>query len=193
MRTWSSAAGTTKERWTPPITWRNAGVDVYAPSDRFLGLLMGARTRGVIIGSGPVKKAATGAVIGDQAVKIDVAEPIVVSTAQAHYPLQYYDTPARYFEALQKYIGKSLNVMAVEVTEYGKAGPVVEKARQIGAKVIGIRVKSREEHDAVAVWLKEDGTRRAVLFHTAAYPEGYRLFSEFPKQTSFGDIRPQFE
>jgi hypothetical protein len=32
-----------------------------------------------------------------------------------------------------------------------------------------------------------------VLFHTAAYPEGYNLFFEFPRQTSFGDIHPVFE
>jgi len=25
------------------------------------------------------------------------------------------------------------------------------------------------------------------------YPDGYKLFFEFPKQTSFGDIYPQFE
>ena len=56
-----------------------------------------------------------------------------------------------------------------------------------------IRVKSTEEHDAVAAWLKEDPTRRAVLFHTAGYREGYKLFAEFPAQTTFGDIRPVFE
>jgi len=42
-------------------------------------------------------------------------------------------------------------------------------------------------------WLREDGSRRAVLFHTAAYPEGYKLFFEFPRQTSFGDVHPVFE
>jgi len=60
-------------------------------------------------------------------------------------------------------------------------------------KLLGIRVKSKEEHDAVYSWLKEDASRRAVLFHTAVYPDGYKLFFEFPKQTSFGDIYPQFE
>ena len=59
--------------------------------------------------------------------------------------------------------------------------------------VLGIRVKSAEEHDAVAAWLKQDPTHRAVLFHTAGYPDGYRLFAEFPAQTSFGDIAPAFE
>ena len=34
--------------------------------------------------------------------------------------------------------------------------------------------------------------RRAVLFHTAPYPAGYRLFEEFPGRTTFGDPKPHF-
>ena len=34
---------------------------------------------------------------------------------------------------------------------------------------------------------------QTVLFHTAVYPDGYKLFFEFPAQTSFGDIKPVFE
>jgi len=167
------------------------GVNVYVPTDRFLGLLMGTRTKGLIVGSAPVKKDPEGAVIGDQPISIDVNEPIVVSTTNGHYPLQYYDTPNRYFHALQDYIGKPLNITAVEVKQYGHAMNVVEAARKLGVKLLGIRVKSKEEHDAVYAWLKEDPSRRAVLFHTAVYPDGYKLYFEFPKQTSFGDIYPQ--
>ena len=79
------------------------------------------------------------------------------------------------------------------MTEYGKATNVVDATRQAGARVLGIRVKSQQEYDAVSAWLKEDSTRRAVLFHTAGYHPGYKLFAEFPAQTSFGDIRPVFE
>src|SRR5262249_45392131 len=57
------------------------GVNVYVPTDRFLGLLMGARTKGTIIGSAPVKRDGDGAVIGDQPISIDPDEPIVVSTS----------------------------------------------------------------------------------------------------------------
>jgi len=171
------------------------GVNVYVPTDRYLGLLMGARTKGTIIGSGPTKAATSGdgAVIGDQPVAIDVDEPIVVSDSKAGYPLRYYDAPRRYFDALSAYCGKPLHVTAVEVTEYGNVDGCVAEARKIGAKVLGIRVKGQGSHDAVAAWLKEDKSRRAILFHTAAYPHGYKLFSEFPQQTSFGDINPQFE
>jgi hypothetical protein len=42
-----------------------------------------------------------GAEIGNQAVSIDIAEPVVVSNAPQCYPLRYYDTPFRYFNPLQ--------------------------------------------------------------------------------------------
>jgi hypothetical protein len=168
-------------------------VDVYVPTDRFLGLLMGARTKGTIVGSAPIRREGDGAVIGDRPVAIGVDEAIVVSTAKSDYPIRYYDTPLRYFTALAEFCGRKLDVTAVEVTEYGHAEPVVAEARRRGAKVIGIRVKSAAEHDAVAAWLAEDASRRAVLFHTALYPDGCRLFDEFPAQTTFGDIRPAFE
>ncbi|MHC4499396.1 MAG: hypothetical protein ACYS21_09830 [Planctomycetota bacterium] len=169
------------------------GVNVYVPTDRFIGTLIGTKTKGTIIGSAPVKKTADGAVIGDQPIAFDVNEPIVVSNSQAGYPLRYYDTPYRYFKELERYIGKPMKIIPVDVVEYGKAGVVVDEARKVGAKLIGIRVKSKHEHDAVHSWLKEDRSNRVVLFHTAVYPDGYRLFFEFPQQTSFGDIRPEFE
>ncbi len=169
------------------------GVNVYVPTDRFLNMLIGTRTKGLVIGSAPVKEGPDGAIVGDQPISIDVNEPIVVSTAKGRYPLQYYDTPYRYFRALQEYIGKPLKITAVEVKKYGYATNVVDVARAKGVRVLGIRVKTKEEHDAVAAWLTEDKRRRAVLFHTVVYPDGYKLFFEFPQQTSFGDIYPRLE
>jgi hypothetical protein len=169
------------------------GVNVYFPFDQFGGLLIGARTKATIIGSGPIKKTSDGAEIGNQSVTIDIAEPIIVSNAPQREPLWYYDTPYRYFRRLREYIRKPLKIIDVEVTQYGKATNVVDAARQAGARVLGIRVKSQQEYDAVAAWLKEDSTRRAVLFHTAGYRPGCKLFAEFPAQTTFGDNRPMFE
>lgn len=169
------------------------GVNVYVPTDRFLGALIGIHTKGTIIGSAPIRKTAEGAIIGNQPIVIDVNEQIVISNTDGQYPLQYYDTPYRYFKELEGYVGKSINIIPVAVAEYGKANVVVDEARKVGAKIIGIRVKSENEHDAVSSWLKEDRSHRAILFHTAVYPEGYRLFFEFPQQTSFGDIHIEFE
>ncbi|MCE5230371.1 hypothetical protein LLG95_12370 [bacterium] len=169
------------------------GVNVYFPTDRYSGRLIGARTKGAIVGSAPITKTAAGADIGNQPVAIGVNETIVVSKGCERYPLWYYDTPWQYFTALRDYTGKPLKLVVVEVAEYGKAMNVVEAARKAKANVLGIRVKSRDEHDAVAAWLRENPAHRAVLFHTAAYADGYRLFAEFPRQTTFGDIRPAFE
>ncbi len=169
------------------------GIDVYMPTDRYLYTLMGAGTPGTVLGSAPIRDTEEGAVLGDQPVTLRVDERIVVSNTERRYPMQYYDTPFRYFKALAEYAGVELNLTTVDVPEYGKAAVVVERARELEASVIGIRVATIEEHDAVAAWLAEDRSRRAVLFHSAVYPEGYRLFEEFPRQTSFGDIRPVFE
>lgn len=167
------------------------GIDVYVPTDRLLGLLIGADTKGTIIGSAPVRKTPGGAEIGNQPVELQMDELIVVSNAAQIYPLQYYDTPARYFKSLGDYLDRPFHLMEVMVEEYGYAVPVVEVARDQRAEAIGIRVKSQKEHDAVAAWLGESERHRAILFHTAAYKDGYQLFEQFPQQTSFGDIHPQ--
>lgn len=169
------------------------GINVYMPADRALGLLIGVKTKGQIIGTSPVKKTEDGAIIGDQPVSIDLEEPIVVAFSDGNFSLQYYDTPFRYFRALEEYSGLSLKIIPVKVPADGRADVVITKAKELGAKVVGIRVRYRPEHDAVANWLKENKERRAILFHSAIYDEGYRLFFEFPKQTSFGDINPVFK
>jgi hypothetical protein len=168
------------------------GVNVYAPTDRYIGQLIGTNTKGIVIGTAPIKKRGRKAIIGGQPISIDVDETIVVSSTQGHYPLQYYDAPYRYFMALADFTKKPLHIIPVDVKEYGKSDVVIAEAKKAGAQVIGIRVWGKREHDAVAAWLTESPKHRAVLFHSAVYPEGYKLFYEFPKQTSFGDTRPKF-
>jgi tetratricopeptide (TPR) repeat protein len=166
------------------------GVNVYMPTDRYLYTLIGTDTPGTVLGSAPIRDTPEGATLGGQEVTFRVDEPIVVSWTQGRYPVQYYDTPHSYFTALGDWAGVEFDLTSVEITEYGTVGIVVERARELGAQVLGIRVATIEEHDAVAAWLSEDPARRAILFHTAVYPDGYRLFAEFPDQTSFGDVRP---
>ena len=96
------------------------GVNVYVPFDRYIGLLIGARTKATVIGSAPIKKIPDGAEIGNQTVTIDIDEPIVVSNASRHYPLWYYETPYRYFTLLGDYIKRPLKITDVQVTKYGK-------------------------------------------------------------------------
>lgn len=166
------------------------GVNVYMPADKALGQLIGVKTKGKIIGSAPIKKTDDGALIGDQLIVIDLSEPIVISVAGEGRDLHYYDTPLNYFRALEEYLGISLHLIPVKITFEGGATEVISRARELGAKVIGIRIRYPQEYNALATWLKEDKTRKAILFHSAIYHEGYRLFFDFPEQTSFGDIYP---
>lgn len=169
------------------------GINIYMPTDRFLSLLIGTKTEGMIIGSAPVKKIDKGLIIGGQPVEIEIDEPVVVSNSNKGYPVQYYDTPYRYFKELEKYLQIPLKLIIVDIKEEGQAGLVVQKAEEIGAKVIGLRVRTREEYESVSGWLRKDRSHRAILFHSAVYEEGYRLFFEFPEQTSFGDINIDFQ
>ena len=171
----------------------NKGVNVYMPTDRFIGMLIGVKTKGNIIGSAPVKKTFDGAVIGDQPISIDINETIMVTNATGGYPIQYYDAPYLYFKELERYIGRSLKIMTVEIDEYGRADKIIERAQKEKVRVIGTRVTSKEEYEAVSRWLRVDKSHRAILFHSAVYPEGYKLFFEFPTQTTFGDINIFFE
>jgi tetratricopeptide (TPR) repeat protein len=171
------------------------GVNVYCPTDRFVPLLLGTNTPGKVLGSAPIRQSEDGAVIGDQPLEFDPQETIVVSTtesggADGGFVLQYYDTPYRYFTLLGEYLQRKLDLVAVHVTRDGGATEVVEEARRKGAGVVGIRVHTEEEAEAVSTWLKEDSRRRAVLFHSAAYPAGYQLFFDFPSQTTFDDPYP---
>lgn len=163
------------------------------PTDRFLPLLIGTNTEGKIIGSAPVKISGESVIIGDQPVKMEIEETIVVSNTKKGYPLQYYDTPYRYFKELEEYLQRPLKLIAVDIEEEGQAGLVVQKAEETGAKIIGIRIRTKEEYKKVSEWLRRDKTHRAILFHSAVYDEGYRLFFEFPEQTSFGDINIELE
>ncbi len=169
------------------------GINIYMPTDRFLPLLIGTKTEGMIIGSAPVKKTDKGLIIGGQPVEIEIDEPIVVSNSNMGYPVQYYDTPYRYFKELEKYLQRPLRLIVVDIKEEGQAGLIVQKAEETGAKIIGLRVRTREEYERVSGWLKKDKSHRAILFHSGVYEEGYRLFYEFPEQTSFGDINIELQ
>jgi hypothetical protein len=169
------------------------GVNVYMPTDRFIAMLIGVKTKGTIIGSAPVKKTLDGAVIGDQPISIDIDETIMVTNARGGYPLQYYDAPYLYFKELERYLGRPLRIMTVEIDEYGRAGKIIEIAQEEKVSVIAMKVTSGEEHEAVSRWLRDDKSHRAILFHSAVYPEGYKLFFEFPDQTTFGDITISLE
>ena len=170
------------------------GMNCYAPCDRFTNKLMNYKNEfGIeteIIGSAPIRKTNYGAVIGNQPVIILLNERIIVQYTEEGYPNQYCDTPKRYFDALQKVFGLELNVTEV-YANVGETYKVVEKAQDQGARVIAVRVYNEQDYYPVKSWLTENKNNRAILFHSAAYDPGMKLFREFPKQTSFGDLNPK--
>lgn len=174
-------------------------INCFAPCDQFAGDLVGYRKSSpgaaMIIPTAPIRQNGNGAVIGNQIIKINLKEPIVVQNtlAQEGHEDYYCQTAGRYFKNLNSVYKLNLKITEV-MAGIGETDKVVAKAREIGAKVIGVRIFHHQlDKPAVAQWLKENKEHRAILFHSAAYIAGYEMFFEFPKQTSFGDLDPQFE
>lgn len=166
------------------------GVNVYFPTDRFVAELLGYDGSGTLIGSAPVRREGRTAVIGDRPVAFRVAETIVVQGTSQRGEVQYYDAPQRYFTRLAEAL--PLKLEYVQVDSGGQTGRVIERARQLRAQAVAVRVWNDADYAPVRAWLAESTEHRAVLFHSVAYPAGDRLFAEFPKQTTFGDPRPVF-
>jgi hypothetical protein len=166
------------------------GVDVYFPCDRFVDELLGYDAEGILLGSAPVRGEGGEAIIGDRPLLFRVDEIIVVGDASLANHYRYYDAPARYFRKLAEAL--PLRIEWVEIFQPGDSSRIVQRALETGASAIAIRVGQPEDYPPVRDWLAASPERRAVLFHTAPYAAGYRLFQEFPEQTTFGDPRPRF-
>ena len=166
------------------------GIDVYFPCDRQVGKLLGYDAPGVLLGSAPVREEDGAAVIGDRPVTFRTDEILVVADSSARGAYQYYDAPAHYFRRLAEAL--PLRIEWVQVDGPGDSLRLVQRAVDLGATVVAVRVEVEEDYSPVRDWLAGAPERRAVLFHSAPYPAGYRLFEEFPGQTTFGDPRPRF-
>lgn len=166
------------------------GIDVYFPCDRFIGLLLGHDAPGVLLGTAPIRKTGSEVIIGAQPVRFAVDEPIVITGIMHDSVARYYDASQRYFEELARYLPLQLHVVLIEGE--GQTWKVIEQAEDMGSKAVGVRVATQQDYESVRDWLQESAEHRAVLFHSAPYPSGYRLFDEFPEQVTFGDPRPRF-
>lgn len=166
------------------------GIDVYFPCDREIGMMVGYEGKAVVLGTAPIRKRDSGAIIGNQPVRFSIKEPIVVQDIRRDSAARYYDSASRYFKALNSYIPLNLHTVKIEAEK--ETYKVIEEATKRGAKAIGVRVCYEEDYSAVKNWLEQSAENRAVLFHSAPYEPGYRLFFEFPEQVTFGDPRPQF-
>ncbi len=143
-----------------------------------------------MIGSPPQTIGAR-AVIGNRPMKITLKDRIVaVNATDNAYALWYYQTPASYFEALATAI--PLNVTYFSLSDFGQMNKATQKARETNANILATRVFNSDDYAAVKKWLDEDENRKVILFHSAPYPYGQKIFREYPTRSSFDDPNPVF-
>ncbi len=167
------------------------GISAVFPSDRFQDRLLGYEGPGVLLGTAPVKRVGDKAVIGGQPIQFSRREKIVVEDADADSPAAAYDAPARYFRHLSTLV--SLNVEYVPVQQNNQIERVLGRATEIKATAVAVRVETNYEFDRLRDWLRQAPGRRAILFNCGLYPHAQALFTEFPKQVTFGDLHPRFQ
>jgi hypothetical protein len=166
------------------------GVNVAFPGDRFENMLIGYKGKGTLIGTAPVHRvegAGPGFVIGLQPVKFSLSELIVAEDTAERYPTQYYDAPARYFRQLSTFV--PLNIKYVAVDDENQ----LDRILNVASSVVAVRIRTDKEDAMLRQWLLKSPNNRAVLFHSGLYPWAQGLFTDFPSQVTFGDLRPRFE
>ncbi len=85
-----------------------------------------------------------------------------------------------------------LNITYVQLNSFNTMYLVTGKARELNASTIAGRVFNENDYQEMKKWLLESQNHRVILFHSAPYPYGMKLFNEFPEQTSFDDPNPIF-
>ncbi len=165
------------------------GIKVICLTDRFLpDLLLQEKN---ILGSPPIIKQPFSYRLGGQPITINKYDKVVVmflNPKNQIYSLQYYDTPARYFQKLKNII--DINIIYAQITDFNQMHKIIKTAEKNYADVIAVRVFNSDDYIKVKQWLEKSEDHRAVLFHSSSYPYGYKLLKEFPDQTTFDDINP---
>jgi hypothetical protein len=165
------------------------GIKVICNTDKYVPLLLGSNSN--VFGSAPYERKGNTIIIGNRPLKINIDEPIVTSDVNSDvYALWYYETSTFYFKELEKRSGIDLNLHIINLTDFNQMEKVIEKAESINSNIIGVRVFNKDDYENVKNWLEKDLNHKAILFHSEAYPYGYKLAREFNIQTSFDDINP---
>ncbi len=164
------------------------GVQVICYPDKYVYLALGHGLK--LVGSPPMLLTNDSAVIGKRPIKITTKDKIVtVNSTDTAYALWYYQTPASYMNELAKAI--PLNITYVTLDEFGQMKKATEKAREINATILATRIFNSQDYEEVKKWLDENDSRKAILFHSASYPYGQKLFRENTR-TTFDDPNPIF-
>jgi len=163
------------------------GIAVICYTDKYVYLALGHNL--TLVGSPPATIKEKEAVIGNRPMRITTEDVIVaLNSTDEKYALWYYQTPASYFAELAKAV--PLNVTYFTITDFGQMEKATQKAREINANVFATRVFNSNDYNAVKKWLDEDSSRRIILFHSASYPYGQKIFKEYPSRTTFDDPNP---
>ncbi|VVB81870.1 Uncharacterised protein [uncultured archaeon] len=163
------------------------GIAVICFPDKYVYLALGHNL--TLVGSPPMTIKGDEAIIGNRPIKITTDDVILsLNSTDGKYALWYYQTPTSYFEALTKAI--PLNVTYYSITDFGQMEKATRKAREINATVLATRVFNSNDYQAVKKWLDEDSSRKAILFHSASYQYGQKIFKEYPSRTTFDDPNP---
>jgi hypothetical protein len=166
-------------------------INVFFPGDRYQDMLLGYQSKGVLMGTAPLKSENGAAVIGDQPVRFSLQETFVVEDTKAIFPMQYYDSAARYFRRLKTFV--PVNIDYVEVDAPDQIERILDRARKMKAAAVAVRVATDKEDAGLRKWLAESPHNRAILFHSGLYPFAQPLFADFTGQVTFGDLHPHFE
>lgn len=161
------------------------GISVICPPDKFSYLALGHNTK--LFGSPPITFKKDHAVIGNRTIILD-DKIVAMNSTNLPYAVWYYQTPTAYFKELSKYA--KLNITYVKVNSFKQMVKIINKAEEINASIIAVRIYDSNDYYHVKHWLDKDPDHRAILFHSTPYPYGMKLYDEYPLQTSFGDVNP---
>jgi len=163
------------------------GIKVICLTDKYLPLLLFSNA--TVLGSPPITKKDNQFILGKRPIEINKNQKIIaINSTNNPYAIWYYQTPSLYFSILEKAI--DLNVEYVQITDFNQMNKVISKAEEKSADIIAVRIFNSNDYTVVKKWLEANPKHKAILFHSISYPYGYKLFKEFPEQTSFDDINP---
>lgn len=160
------------------------GIKVLCFPDKFVFHALGNNIS--LVGSPPLSFTNASVIVGNRPLFINKSDKIIVLNASTdRYALWYYQTPAQYFSELQKSL--NLNLHYVLINDFNQLSSLVDEAKKESAHVIAARVFNSNDYYVLKNWLSKDKNNKLVLFHTSPYPYGFKIFEEFPKQTTFDD------
>lgn len=166
------------------------GIKVITFPDKYDSLILNSGAD--VFGSPPITRLNSSFLIGGRPITITPQDKIVViNVSSDKFAISYYQTPLIYFSNLQKVIRMYPSYITVD--DFNETYKVINQAEQENANFIAVRVYNKADYNSVSSWLEEDIKHKAILFHSMPYPYGYKIFEEFPYQTTFGDINPIIE